>query len=70
MNDMSPRPARMMSEPLLSADAWTDRLFSDGWVKPSGGVIAVQEPATETVLTQVGRADRSDVAREIGRAHV
>lgn len=49
MNDMSPRPARMMSEPLLSADAWTDRLFSDGWVKPSGGVIAVQEPATETV---------------------
>ncbi|AAK24368.1 benzaldehyde dehydrogenase [Caulobacter vibrioides] len=57
-----------MSEPLLSADAWTDRLFSDGWVKPSGGVIAVQEPATETVLTQVGRADRSDVARAAASA--
>jgi len=68
MNDMSPRPGVLIDTPLLSAAQWNERLFSDGWRTPQGGVIEVQEPATETVLTRVGRADRSDVARAAASA--
>ncbi|PHY18544.1 benzaldehyde dehydrogenase [Caulobacter sp. BP25] len=57
-----------MEAPLLSADQWAERLFSDGWRVAQGGVIEVLEPATETVLTCVGRADRSDVARAAASA--
>ncbi|HWU15093.1 MAG TPA: aldehyde dehydrogenase family protein, partial [Caulobacter sp.] len=57
-----------MAASLLSADQWSERLFSDGWRTAQGGVIEVQEPATETVLTQVGRAGRSDVARAAASA--
>ena len=67
MNDMSPSSARS-DAPLLSADQWTERLYWDGWRRPAGGVIEVQEPAAETVLTRVGRADRSDVARAAASA--
>jgi len=68
MNDMSPKAASAIDAPLLSAGQWNERVFSDGWRKPAGGVIEVQEPATETMLTQVGRADRSDVARAAASA--
>jgi benzaldehyde dehydrogenase (NAD) len=63
MNNMSPRSPVAIDAPLLSAGQWNERLFSDGWRTPQGGVIDVLEPASETVLTRVGRADRSDVAR-------
>ncbi|HWU80916.1 MAG TPA: hypothetical protein VN158_12740, partial [Caulobacter sp.] len=62
MNDMSPRPGALIDAPLLLASQWSVRLFSNGWRTPQGGVIDVLEPASETVLTRVGRADRFDVA--------
>ncbi|HWW28132.1 MAG TPA: hypothetical protein VNZ85_19775, partial [Caulobacter sp.] len=65
---MSPRLGVLVDAPLLSADQWNERLFSDGWRTAQGGVIEVQQPATETVLTRVGRADRSDVAQAAASA--
>ncbi len=65
MNDMSPLAG---FPPLLCADHWNERLFSDGWRTPEGGVIDVLEPATETVLTRVGRAGRTDVERAAASA--
>ncbi len=68
MNDMSPKAAPTIAAPLLSPGQWSERLFSDGWRAAEGGVIEVLEPATETVLTRVGRAGRSDVARAAASA--
>lgn len=68
MNDMSQPPAMAIDAPLLSAGQWAERLFSEGWRAGQGGVIDVLEPASETVLTRVGRADRSDVARAAASA--
>ncbi|HEU0042138.1 MAG TPA: benzaldehyde dehydrogenase [Jiangellaceae bacterium] len=48
---------------LLDPTMWTDRLFSGGWVKSSGGTHAVVEPATGAELGRVAMADADDVAR-------
>jgi benzaldehyde dehydrogenase (NAD) len=53
---------RPSEAPFLAESAWTDRLYSNGWVAGRGGRLEVIEPATGAVLTRVARADRVDVA--------
>jgi len=53
---------RPSEAPFLAESAWTDRLYSNGWVAGHGGRLEVIEPATGAVLTCVARADRVDVA--------
>ena len=49
---------------LLEHDTWTGRIFLDGsWVEPSGGTLAVIEPATGAELGQVGMASPDDLAK-------
>jgi benzaldehyde dehydrogenase (NAD) len=46
----------------LAEAVWRDQLFTGTWQRSSGGVVDVQEPATQTVLTRVALADAADVA--------
>ncbi len=49
---------------LLDASTWTGNVLIDGkWVPGSSGVFHVVEPATGSVLGQVGRADAGDLGR-------
>ena len=47
---------------LLDPSVWNGKLFSGGWVSPSGGERAVVEPATGQELGRVGLADADDIA--------
>jgi benzaldehyde dehydrogenase (NAD) len=48
---------------LLDPNIWTSSVSSGGWIRPSGGDVAVLEPATGDELGRVGLADASDIAR-------
>ncbi len=47
----------------LDEAAWRGRVYSGGWVTPTGGEAAVTEPATGEELGRTGIADKADVAR-------
>jgi benzaldehyde dehydrogenase (NAD) len=47
----------------LDEAAWRGRVYSGGWVTPSGGEAAVIEPATGDELGRTGIADKADIAR-------
>jgi benzaldehyde dehydrogenase (NAD) len=47
---------------LLDGAEWTGRVHSGGWVKARGGVVETVEPATGSVLAEVGLANGEDVA--------
>jgi benzaldehyde dehydrogenase (NAD) len=47
---------------LLTEAIWRDNLFTGAWQRASGGVVDVQEPATQTMLTRVALANAVDVA--------
>ena len=53
---------------LLDQEAWSGRLFSDGWVPGAEGEIPVVEPATGEELGRVGAAGAADVAQAAARA--
>jgi benzaldehyde dehydrogenase (NAD) len=53
---------------LLDAGTWTSRIFSDGWMKPSGGEAPVVEPATGDELGQIGIGSPDDLADAAARA--
>jgi benzaldehyde dehydrogenase (NAD) len=53
---------------LLDPSVWNGKLFSGGWVSPSGGERAVVEPATGQELGRVGLADADDIARATAAA--
>ena len=53
---------------LLDPSGWNGKLFSGGWVSPSGGQRAVVEPATGQELGRVGLADADDLARATAAA--
>ena len=57
-----------MNAPVLGRDPWHRRLFSGGWVEAQGGTIEVREPATGTVLGEVGNASPEDVRQAAARA--
>ena len=47
---------------MLTESQWQGKVFSGGWRQSSGGVIDIQEPATQKKLTSTGLADAKDVA--------
>jgi benzaldehyde dehydrogenase (NAD) len=49
--------------------AWTDRIYSGGWITGHGGTMTVIEPATNLPLGSVGIADAEDVDRAAQDAH-
>jgi benzaldehyde dehydrogenase (NAD) len=53
---------------LLDPSTWSAKVFSGGWVSPTGGDRPVLEPATGQELGRVGVADAADVARATARA--
>jgi len=53
---------------MLDPSVWNGKLFSGGWVSPSGGERAVVEPATGQELGRVGLADADDIARATAAA--
>jgi benzaldehyde dehydrogenase (NAD) len=53
---------------LLDGEAWSGRIFSDGWIDGGAGTIDVREPATGAVLGRVGCANADDVRRAAARA--
>jgi benzaldehyde dehydrogenase (NAD) len=55
---------------LLEPTTWAGRVFSDGWKEADGGVAEIREPATGDLLTEVGVASPSDIARACERAAV
>ena len=56
--------------PDVLSQPWRDRLFgAQGWQPAHGGTVAVDEPATGAVLTQVGLADAQDVDAAARSAH-
>jgi benzaldehyde dehydrogenase (NAD) len=52
----------------LDEAAWRGRVYSGGWVTPSGGDAAVTEPATGDELGRTGIAGPDDVARAAEQA--
>lgn len=46
----------------INPEMWSGKVFSGGWSAPSGGTIAVREPATGIALGEVGNATREDIA--------
>jgi benzaldehyde dehydrogenase (NAD) len=46
-----------------SPDAWTDKIYSGGWVTPCGGTTDVTDKATAAVIGSMGVASAEDVAR-------
>jgi benzaldehyde dehydrogenase (NAD) len=48
---------------LLDPNVWTSSVLSGGWVRPSGGDVAVLEPATGDELGRVGLANAGDIAQ-------
>lgn len=55
---------------LLSEATWREQLFTGTWQRSSGGVIDVDEPATQQVLTRVAMANAADVAASARAAAV
>ncbi len=53
---------------LLDQVDWQGKVYSNGWRDASGGVLDSTEPATGTVLGQVGLANAADVAAATARA--
>ena len=54
------------------AQAWSSRIFSDGWVDAIGGESPVREPSTGKTLGQVGLGNKEDIDRAVqsaARAH-
>ena len=51
-----------------SPDAWTDKIYSDGWVTSGGGSAAVTDKATGAVIGSIGMASPEDVSRAAVRA--
>jgi benzaldehyde dehydrogenase (NAD) len=47
---------------LLDESIWKEQLFTGAWSRSAGGVVDVDEPATQAVLTRVGVANAADVA--------
>jgi benzaldehyde dehydrogenase (NAD) len=52
----------------LDEVSWRGRVYSGGWVTPSGGDAAVTEPATGAELGRTGIAAPADVADAARRA--
>ncbi|GAA3643206.1 benzaldehyde dehydrogenase [Nonomuraea antimicrobica] len=52
----------------LEESIWHAAVYSDGWVKPTGGDAPVKAPATGHELGRIGVADAEDVARAASRA--
>ena len=46
----------------LDEGLWREQLFTGTWQRSAGGVVDVQEPATQTALTRVAVANAADVA--------
>ena len=53
---------------LLIESIWRDHLFTGTWQRSAGGVVEVQEPATESALTRVAVANAADVAASASAA--
>ncbi len=53
---------------LLDSGAWQGRMYSDGWVRGSGGDRAVTEPATGEEIGRIGWATPDDVRKAAERA--
>ncbi|NGO47010.1 benzaldehyde dehydrogenase [Streptomyces ureilyticus] len=53
---------------LLDDVSWQGKIYSNGWTTAHGGVLDSTEPATGSVLAQVGLADADDVAAATARA--
>ncbi len=53
---------------LLTESIWRDHLFTGTWQRSAGGVVEVQEPATESALTRVAVANAADVAASASAA--
>lgn len=53
---------------LLDGVHWQGKIYSGGWTTAHGGVLDCTEPATGSVLAQVGLADADDVAAACERA--
>lgn len=51
-------------------DKWEGKVFSDGWVMPSGGTTAVIEPATGETLGHIGSGSPADIDRAVQSAVV
>ena len=51
-----------------SPDAWTDKIYSDGWVTGSGGTVTVTDKATGAAIGSTGIASPEDVSRAAVRA--
>jgi len=48
--------------------AWTDHIYSNGWVAGSGGTLTVTAPATGEPVASVGLADVADLDRAVASA--
>jgi benzaldehyde dehydrogenase (NAD) len=49
-------------------DQWAGKVFSDGWVVPSGGTTPVVEPATGETLARIGAGSADDIGRAVQSA--
>lgn len=52
----------------INPETWSRKIFSGGWTDPSGGAIAVKEPATGIALGEVGNATPDDIAAAARKA--
>lgn len=52
----------------LNPEIWSRKVYSGGWMEPSGGAIWVKEPATGIALGEVGSATAADITEAARRA--